>query len=46
MLIGRRTWDVGSQGLTAQGDSGIRINFEARSVYLDAGGSGTVTSGA
>jgi cytochrome c biogenesis protein CcdA/thiol-disulfide isomerase/thioredoxin len=37
------TWDVGPEAVTAVQSAGIRINFQARSAYLDAGGSGTVT---
>jgi cytochrome c biogenesis protein CcdA/thiol-disulfide isomerase/thioredoxin len=38
------TWDVGTESVTAQSDSAIRLNFLADDVYLDVGGTGTITA--
>jgi cytochrome c biogenesis protein CcdA/thiol-disulfide isomerase/thioredoxin len=36
------TWRVGSEEITAIGDARLRLNFQARNVYLVLGGRGTV----
>jgi cytochrome c biogenesis protein CcdA/thiol-disulfide isomerase/thioredoxin len=38
------TWDVGTESVTASQDSTIRLNFLADDVYLDVGGTGTITA--
>jgi cytochrome c biogenesis protein CcdA/thiol-disulfide isomerase/thioredoxin len=38
------TWVVSDESLTAKSDAGIALNFEADDVYLDVGGTGTVTA--
>jgi len=38
------TWSVGSQALTARRNASIRLNFLAGDVYLDVGGTGTITA--
>ncbi|MDI5962383.1 cytochrome c biogenesis protein DipZ [Streptantibioticus silvisoli] len=38
------TWSVGGQALTAKSTAGIALNFDANDVYLDVGGTGTVTA--
>jgi cytochrome c biogenesis protein CcdA/thiol-disulfide isomerase/thioredoxin len=38
------TWSVGAQDLTARQDSAIKLNFLADDVYLDVGGTGTITA--
>lgn len=38
------TWVVSDESLTARADAGIALNFEADDVYLDVGGTGTVTA--
>jgi cytochrome c biogenesis protein CcdA/thiol-disulfide isomerase/thioredoxin len=41
-LSGR--WDVGDESITAKKDAAIRLNFLADDVYLDVGGTGTITA--
>jgi cytochrome c biogenesis protein CcdA/thiol-disulfide isomerase/thioredoxin len=38
------TWSVSPESLTAGKDAGIRLNFLASDVYLDVGGTGTITA--
>jgi cytochrome c biogenesis protein CcdA/thiol-disulfide isomerase/thioredoxin len=38
------TWSVGSEDLTAGRDAALKLNFTASDVYLDAGGTGTITA--
>ncbi len=38
------TWTIGADGLTAVKDARIRLNFLAKDVYLDIGGTGTITA--
>jgi cytochrome c biogenesis protein CcdA/thiol-disulfide isomerase/thioredoxin len=38
------TWVVSDESLTAKADAGIALNFQADDVYLDVGGTGTVTA--
>ncbi len=38
------SWSVSDESLTARQGAGIRLNFLADDVYLDVGGSGTVTA--
>jgi cytochrome c biogenesis protein CcdA/thiol-disulfide isomerase/thioredoxin len=38
------TWSVGSEYLTAKDDSVIDLDFDASNVYLDVGGTGTITA--
>ncbi|WP_327289991.1 cytochrome c biogenesis protein DipZ [Streptomyces sp. NBC_01198] len=38
------TWSVGSQALTSGGRAAMELNFSADDVYLDVGGTGTVTA--
>jgi cytochrome c biogenesis protein CcdA/thiol-disulfide isomerase/thioredoxin len=38
------TWAVGDESLTAQANAGLELNFAADDVYLDVGGTGTVTA--
>jgi cytochrome c biogenesis protein CcdA/thiol-disulfide isomerase/thioredoxin len=38
------SWTVSDESLTAGKDAGIRLSFVADDVYLDVGGTGTVTS--
>jgi thiol-disulfide isomerase/thioredoxin len=38
------TWSVGAESLTARNDAAIALNFVADTVYLDVGGTGTVTA--
>ncbi|AWW43316.1 cytochrome c biogenesis protein CcdA [Streptomyces cadmiisoli] len=38
------TWDVGRESLTSGRNAGIKLNFFARDVHLNVGGSGTVTA--
>lgn len=38
------TWTVAAQSLTAEQNAGIRLNFRASKVYLDVGGTGTITA--
>jgi cytochrome c biogenesis protein CcdA/thiol-disulfide isomerase/thioredoxin len=37
-------WSVGTESLTSQANAGIRLNFDAKDVYLDVGGTGTLTA--
>ncbi|MCW2549361.1 MAG: alkyl hydroperoxide reductase/Thiol specific antioxidant/Mal allergen [Mycobacterium sp.] len=37
-------WNVGDEALTSGKSAGIRLRFQARDVYLDVGGTGTVTA--
>jgi cytochrome c biogenesis protein CcdA/thiol-disulfide isomerase/thioredoxin len=37
------TWTIGQQSITAGQDAGITLAFHASSVYLDVGGTGTLT---
>jgi cytochrome c biogenesis protein CcdA/thiol-disulfide isomerase/thioredoxin len=36
------SWAVGGESLKARGKAAIKLNFSARSVYLDIGGTGTI----
>ncbi len=38
------TWSIGSQDLTSGAAARMRLNFTAADVYLDVGGTGTVTA--
>lgn len=38
------TWSVGQQSLTSKRNAGIKLDFSADDVYLDVGGTGTVTA--
>ena len=38
------TWTVAQESLTSGAGAGIKLNFEADDVYLDVGGTGTVTA--
>ena len=38
------TWSVGSEALTARKNAAIKLSFLAGDVYLDVGGTGTVTA--
>ncbi len=38
------TWTVGAQDLTAGKNAAVRLNFTAADVYLDVGGTGTITA--
>jgi cytochrome c biogenesis protein CcdA/thiol-disulfide isomerase/thioredoxin len=38
------TWTIGSQDLTAGKNAAIKLNFIASDVYLDVGGTGTITA--
>jgi cytochrome c biogenesis protein CcdA/thiol-disulfide isomerase/thioredoxin len=38
------TWTIGAQDLTAGRDADLKLNFTAADVYLDAGGTGTITA--
>jgi cytochrome c biogenesis protein CcdA/thiol-disulfide isomerase/thioredoxin len=38
------TWNIGEQDITSGANSGIKLNFDADDVYLDVGGTGTVTA--
>jgi hypothetical protein len=37
------TWTIGGEALTAGKDARIELNFVAADVYLDIGGTGTIT---
>jgi cytochrome c biogenesis protein CcdA/thiol-disulfide isomerase/thioredoxin len=37
-------WSVGSEALTSRKDAAIKLNFVADDVYLDVGGTGTITA--
>jgi cytochrome c biogenesis protein CcdA/thiol-disulfide isomerase/thioredoxin len=38
------TWTIADQDLTATRNAGIKLSFDADDVYLDVGGSGTITA--
>jgi cytochrome c biogenesis protein CcdA/thiol-disulfide isomerase/thioredoxin len=38
------TWTVSDESLTAKSKAGIELNFDASNVYLDVGGTGTITT--
>ena len=38
------TWSVGSESLTSTKNAGIKLSFVANDVYLDVGGTGTITA--
>ena len=38
------TWTVADESITSGANAGIRLNFDADDVYLDVGGTGTVTA--
>ena len=38
------TWTVADQSITSGNGAGIKLNFDASDVYLDVGGTGTVTA--
>jgi cytochrome c biogenesis protein CcdA/thiol-disulfide isomerase/thioredoxin len=38
------TWTVGAEDLTAKADSTITLNYDADDIYLDVGGTGTITA--
>jgi thiol-disulfide isomerase/thioredoxin len=38
------TWTIGAQSLTARRNSAIKLSFLADDVYLDVGGTGTITA--
>jgi cytochrome c biogenesis protein CcdA/thiol-disulfide isomerase/thioredoxin len=38
------SWTVSDESLTAASGAGIRLNFSAEDVYLDVGGTGTITA--
>jgi cytochrome c biogenesis protein CcdA/thiol-disulfide isomerase/thioredoxin len=38
------TWSIGSEALTAKRNADLELNFTAADVYLDIGGTGTVTA--
>jgi cytochrome c biogenesis protein CcdA/thiol-disulfide isomerase/thioredoxin len=38
------TWNVGEQDITSGANAGIKLNFDADDVYLDVGGTGTITA--
>ena len=38
------TWSVGEESLTAKQDASIGLEFDASDVYLDVGGTGTITA--
>ncbi len=38
------TWTIGSQNLIALDGAGIRLNYDAAEIYLDVGGTGTITA--
>jgi thiol-disulfide isomerase/thioredoxin len=37
-------WSVGTESITAGTSAAIRLNFDASNVYLDVGGTGTITA--
>jgi len=37
------TWNIGQQAITAGSGAGIKLSFHASDVYLDVGGTGTLT---
>jgi hypothetical protein len=38
------TWTVADQSITSGNGAGIKLNFDASDVYLDVGGTGTITA--
>lgn len=38
------TWSVGGEALKAKEKAGIELNYLANDIYLDVGGTGTVTA--
>ena len=38
------TWNIGDQSITSGANAGIEIDFDADDVYLDVGGTGTITA--
>ncbi|HEY7144598.1 MAG TPA: cytochrome c biogenesis protein CcdA [Streptosporangiaceae bacterium] len=38
------SWTIGGEALTARENASIRLNFQASDVYLDVGGTGTITA--
>jgi cytochrome c biogenesis protein CcdA/thiol-disulfide isomerase/thioredoxin len=38
------TWTVDQESVTAKKDAGIRLNYQAAKIYLDVGGTGTITA--
>ncbi len=38
------TWDVTDESLTARSGAGIALNYHAHNIYLDVGGTGTVSA--
>jgi thiol-disulfide isomerase/thioredoxin len=38
------TWDVAAEDITAKKDAGITLNYQAEDIYLDVGGTGTITA--
>lgn len=40
----RGTWSVAGEAITAKQNAGIKLNFLADDIYLDVGGTGTVTA--
>jgi cytochrome c biogenesis protein CcdA/thiol-disulfide isomerase/thioredoxin len=38
------SWTVGDESITARSGAGIELNFSADDVYLDVGGTGTITA--
>jgi cytochrome c biogenesis protein CcdA/thiol-disulfide isomerase/thioredoxin len=38
------TWTADKESVTAKRDAGIRLNYQAAKVYLDVGGTGTITA--
>ena len=38
------TWTVGAEALTADQDAALALSFVAKNVYLDVGGTGTITA--
>jgi cytochrome c biogenesis protein CcdA/thiol-disulfide isomerase/thioredoxin len=38
------TWTVADQSITSGSAAGIKLNFDASNVYLDVGGTGTITA--
>lgn len=38
------TWTVDEESITAEKDAGIKLSFFASAVYLDVGGTGTITT--
>ncbi|MFI9272079.1 cytochrome c biogenesis protein DipZ [Kitasatospora sp. NPDC052896] len=38
------TWSVSAESLTAKANAGITLNYQADDIYLDVGGTGTITA--